>query len=212
MLSLGASPPAAAQSAGGDGPTVGFGLRLGGHYATFRDAGQPVGYNLTAAVGAFARIGRLGPFALQPEVLYVQKGTQVTQTNGRVTFEAGYIDVPVLIRAQLPTVLVVRPALVAGPTVGVKITERITSRLSGEGSLDPIGDVPRLFERFDYGVTAGIELGFTDAVAAGLSVSIRHAYGLRDLARAPAAQNAIVGAYPGQGKSSAWMLGVSLRF
>jgi hypothetical protein len=66
--------------------------------------------------GGFVTLGLGSLFALQPELLYSQKGFGASE--GELTAQLGtnYIEIPVLLKAQLKLAML-RPAVYAGPVV-----------------------------------------------------------------------------------------------
>jgi len=66
--------------------------------------------------GGFVTLGLGSLFALQPELLYSQKGFEASE--GELTAQLGtnYIEIPVLLKAQFKLAML-RPAVYAGPVV-----------------------------------------------------------------------------------------------
>ena len=66
--------------------------------------------------GGFVTLGLGSLFALQPELLYSQKGFQVDEFGETVKLNTNYIEIPVLLKAQFKLAML-RPAVYAGPVV-----------------------------------------------------------------------------------------------
>jgi hypothetical protein len=66
--------------------------------------------------GAFATFGLGSLFALQPELLYSQKGFGASEGDLSATLGVNYIEIPVLLKAQFKLAML-RPAIYAGPVV-----------------------------------------------------------------------------------------------
>jgi Outer membrane protein beta-barrel domain len=109
-----------------------------------------------------------GGMALQPEVLFVTKGTslgqvKVTDWNGNVTgtnevIEAcNYVEIPVLLRVATPTAGALSPFLVAGPAIGILASQKIVQQ-GMDGGL------------FRLDVAKGADLG----IALGLGAELGH--------------------------------------
>jgi hypothetical protein len=126
------------------------------------------GTRLGVGGGLSVTIGMGGRFALQPEMLYVMKGTSLgdvdlTDDSGnslgtaRVTEAIDYLELPVLARAALPATALLRPFLVAGPTLGVRLSQRLRTKGIENDSLQELDFVKRV----DLGAAlgAGVELG-----------------------------------------------------
>jgi outer membrane protein with beta-barrel domain len=115
--------------------------------------------------GAFITVGVNRLVSVQPEILFVTKGTSLgtvdlTDQNGTVVGTADlvmkldYLEFPVLVRLALPAMGDASPYVVAGPAVGVRLSQKLT--LSGFGSSES-----HVANSADLGVAlgAGITMG-----------------------------------------------------
>ncbi len=142
--------------------------------------------------GALALHRTLGPrLTLAYELAYVMKGASygsVTDpTLGGVTYvgtfeklqTANYLELPVLLRASLSTGAV-RPVLVVGPSLGIKVVEQ--ARLKHPGSYDKEAAGTDLLP-LDLGVAGGLgfELGPRDHC---MTLEARYTQGLLDAQKA----------------------------
>lgn len=66
--------------------------------------------------GGFATFGLGETFAIQPEILYSQKGFKAEETGIEAEFKTTYIEIPVLLKARFP-METVRPGVYAGGVV-----------------------------------------------------------------------------------------------
>jgi len=78
------------------------------------------------AVGGFVQIDFAGPFALQPEAAYVQKGFDIPDLPNDPNVDAGslaldYVEIPVLAKLQVPVAGPITPTVFAGPVVNVNV-------------------------------------------------------------------------------------------
>lgn len=145
------------------------------------DIGRRTGF----AVGGFALIDFAGPFALQPELVYVQKGQKSDleaeffgeTISGSVTTKLDYIEVPLLAKFQIPVAGPLSPNLFAGPTVGFTASSEVEMEFSGESESDDIGDD---ISGTDFGLAfgGGADFGLS---AATLTVDLRYGLGLTDI-------------------------------
>lgn len=121
--------------------------------------------------GAFITVGVNRLVSVQPEILFVTKGTSLgtvdlTDQNGTVVGTADlvmkldYLEFPVLVRVALPAMGDASPHVMAGPAVGVRLSQRLT--LSGFGSSE-------------IHVTKSADLGV--ALGAGITVGRGHIRG-----------------------------------
>lgn len=133
--------------------------------------------------GAAFTFGLGGVFALQPEILYVTKGTSlgdviITDWNGnpvgtaKVIQSCDYVEVPVLVRYSAPTGGGFAPFFLAGPVVGILASQKI-HQTGMDGGLFLL-DVAR---STDVGVALGVgaEIGHGRVRA---SVESRYTLGL----------------------------------
>lgn len=137
------------------------------------------------AFGAFALIDFAGPFALQPELMYIQKGAKTEMefslggqsTTVTSTMKLDYIQVPLLMKLNLPVAGPVSPNVFAGPNVGFNINASQETEAGGQSDSEDIGDD---ISGTDYGVTlgAGIDFGLS---AGTLTVDVRYELGLADI-------------------------------
>ncbi len=94
------------------------------------------------AGGLFLTFNAGRVLALQPEVLYVPKGAQVTETEQGMTatvkLKLDYAEVPLLVRLNIPMQnSSIRPALFAGPFLAFKTTCKVDVSATGfSGSFD----------------------------------------------------------------------------
>jgi hypothetical protein len=66
--------------------------------------------------GGFVTFGLGGLFAVQPELLYSQKGFKADEGMASAQLNTNYFEIPVLLKAQLKLAML-RPAVYAGPVV-----------------------------------------------------------------------------------------------
>lgn len=151
-------------------------------------------------VGVFAQtpIGEF--FAIQPELLYMTKGssadyntTILGQTfNGRNTFKLNYAELPVLATFKLGQAV----ELQAGPYVSYLLNSNVNSNGDfGTGS----GAINRdNFNKVDYGLAGGLNIYFGKAF-----VGARYEQGLQNIANSGAARTLL-----GSAKNSVGLLSV----
>lgn len=112
------------------------------------------------AGGAFLEIGLPGPFSLQPEVLYVQKGAKISVAEGEVvgTFKANldYIEIPLLLKFNLFSGGLTVPSIYAGPFYGFNTKAEFV--FSSPGYPDQKEDIKDDIKDSEYGLTFGLGL------------------------------------------------------
>lgn len=169
--------PARGQMGGVD---INPGVRVGGSFMTV--GGDDVPPDLSRRngflAGAFVQLDFAGPFALQPELLYTQKGFSRDQDfdGGTVTTtgKLDYIEIPVLAKFQIPVAGPFSPHLFAGPEVGLNVTAEQESEAGGESATEDISDQ---ISSTEFGVVFGIGGDF--GIGAGtITVDARYGLGL----------------------------------
>ena len=129
------------------------------------------------AAGGFLTWRFESGLAIQPEVLYTQKGVKVTGSEGGVSAEirlkTDFVDVPILARYTFGKV--VRGYLFAGPSFDFKVSAKVEMQALGQSEEEEISDDVESFE-FALVFGGGVELG-------PLLVEGRWSEGLTDLAK-----------------------------
>jgi len=137
--------------------------------------------------GVFAEIMIGDMFAIQPEVLYSQKGIKVEDVGATAKFKLDYIEVPVLFKVNIPIEgSKVRPSVYAGPAVALKASCKVSGSLGGVSvdvdCDDPSIDVP--VKSTDFGVAFGGGIAF-DVGGAEVGVDVRYTLGLSKVSDDP---------------------------
>jgi opacity protein-like surface antigen len=129
--------------------------------------------------GGFAEFMIGNMFAIQPEVLYSQKGTKESISGGELKFKLDYIEVPVLLKINIPIEgSKVHPNVYVGPSVGFKSSCKVSGSSGGvsadvdcdAGGTDPIKST-------DFGLAFGGGVSF-DVGGAEIGVDVRYTLGL----------------------------------
>jgi len=175
LLALGATP-----AMGQMGTKVHPGVRGGVDFMTLGgdDANDDLSRRTGFMVGGFVLMDFEGVFALQPELMYIQKGSQrendVGGTTITTTTKLDYIEVPVLAKLAIPTDGLVSPTVFAGPTVGININAKRESEGGGQTSTSDISDS---VSGTDFGVALGAGVDYT-LNAGTISFDVRYELGL----------------------------------
>jgi hypothetical protein len=169
-----------------------FGLLLGGTSSRVTDlnTASPDLFNGTASVanrygyraGLFINRDLVNRFSLQAEAYYIQKGTRLNATpvqDGSLDLSLAYVEVPLLLRADLAPHSAFRPFVTAGPTMAfrvhcrgaVRVDVYTTNATCRELNDDPAQD---LFVSSDVGLSGGAGLEY---VLMGHSVLLQLRYG-----------------------------------
>lgn len=165
------------------------GLRLGGTVGQLRGERnifpkKATDSRLGFTVGVYASQPLAGGFSLQPELLYVQKGGKFDQAvAGMGTVESDYklqfIELPLLLSYAVPMRSRWTTSLSAGPYAAYGIA-RDLSFDADEGEVDGVMDAEDVFERWDYGITAGADIGYR-FVRRSATIGVRYDFGLANI-------------------------------
>ena len=111
---------------------VGYGVKGGLNVATLiGDDDEGLDSKTGLVFGGFFKIP-LGPsVSFQPEVLFTQKGAKETRSGITIKVMHDYIEIPVLLKYDIPTQSTVTPAIYAGLSFGLI--------MSAKGSIDILG-------------------------------------------------------------------------
>lgn len=144
------APALQAQTSITYGPMAGVSITtFGGADADLFDPESGLSLNKSSRVGfvggAFAEIQLHRNFAIEPQVLYVQKGAEYkgtvsdgsTTVDAKAGFKLDYVEIPVLFKGELASDDGgVVPSLFVGPAVGFRVHCSIFAEVPGTGSLD----------------------------------------------------------------------------
>jgi hypothetical protein len=200
-----AAPPAAGQT------SIEVAPRIGANIATVAsDTASNVSRKTSLMGGVAVRIGLPGPLSLQPELLVSPKGAEVSAPQGGdVRFSATYVELPVTVRADLPTIRgAVTPFVQGGGFAAVKIFEQ--QSVGGFSGQLPLDFDQSFYRRFDGGLTAGI-----GAAVDRLAVTARYSYGLATVVKddiGPTFEENPNQRPPADGTSDVWSISVSFGF
>jgi hypothetical protein len=131
--------------------------------------------------GAFATFGLGSLFALQPELLYSQKGFKAEESGAEAQLGVNYFEIPVLLKAQFKLAML-RPAIYAGPVVSFETSCNLSVlEVSVECDEDE-GFVDR--KTTDWGAVFGANVDFFLGPVM-LLLDARYQLGLTNLADSP---------------------------
>lgn len=119
ILLLAGVSAASAQSVG---PHAQWGVLAGANFANFSGSDAGNAKTRTGFVGGLSADFTLGGnFGVEIDGLYSQQGAKLNEGGGDLTLHLDYIQVPVLLRYDIPTHASVAPFIVLGPSVGFRV-------------------------------------------------------------------------------------------
>lgn len=154
---------------------VGFGLKGGLNMANLHGTdAENLDWKTGFAAGAFANIAFTPVISLQPEVLYVMDGASENLLGIEINFNLDYIQVPVLVKFDIPVAGTIIPTLYAGGYVGFLSGAEIEASYQDDSESMDVKDYT---QSMDYGLSFGaaIDVHLTSLT---LSFEGRYNYGL----------------------------------
>ncbi len=183
-----------------------FGVALGVNVATL-SAPADIGTRQMATGGVVMRLGLPGPLSLEPQLLLSQKGGTVQGEGGSLRYGAGYLNLPVLLRIDGPSLGVVSPYAGVGGFGGVKLFEQ--QRAGGDLSF-PLNAGTSFFRRTDGGLTAGVGGTIPLGGDRRINLALRYEHGLVDVARSVDEQPYAQAPFPSSAETRTWAIMVRL--
>lgn len=184
-----------------------FGFTLGVNLATLEAGAAETSPRPLFSGGLVAQMDVGGPVSVQSQLLFDQKGATVEAGDDAVRYGAGYVDLPILLRVEGPSLGSVTPYGLAGGFGGVKVSESQRAGSSGL-SLD-LEASTSFFRRTNAGLVGGA--GGAVPVGAGrrLHLVVQYSYGLLDVARSIDEQPLAV-PFPAEAQTRTWAIQLRL--
>lgn len=138
--------------------------------------------------GGFVTLGLGSLFAVQPELLYSQKGFQVDEFGETVKLNTNYIEIPVLLKAQFKLAML-RPAVYAGPVLSFETGCSVSALELSVDCGDEIADVGER-KTNEWGAVFGANFDFILGPVI-LILDARYQLGLTNLADIPDSEDEV---------------------
>lgn len=136
-------------------------------------------------VGGYLLANFEGPYALQPELNFIQKGGESVDGATARTAKLSYIEVPVLGKWQFSRTGRGASVLFAGPSLGINVG---AEREASNGTTSTTTDISDEANTFELALQAGIGAEYSLDVGR-LSADVRYAYGLTNVEEGQDTQN-----------------------
>ena len=176
LLGLLLGRPAAAQD---QGPK--FGATFGLNLATLRVSTADVGVRQLFSGGLVAQMDVGGPFAVQSQLLFSQKGAVLIDGENAIRYGASYVDLPLQLRVQGPSLGSVTLHGLVGGFGGLKAFE---SQRAGRSGLSLSLDTgTSFFRRTNAGLMGGLGGEIPIGTDRRLRLVVQYAQGLTNVAR-----------------------------
>lgn len=117
-------------------------------------------------------------FALQPELLFSGKGSELEYNNafveGKAKFRLNYVELPLLLRMNFTDNFSIHAGAYAAYLISANVKNETNNEFFDFEENFDTND----FNRFDYGLSGGVELGFSP-----ISIGVRYNYGLANIGK-----------------------------
>ena len=133
--------------------------------------------------GGFITFNITEMFAIQPEVLYIKKGSKYEEEifgeTLKVWIKFDYLEIPVLAKIMVPTPGGVKPYLFAGPVLALKLSSKLKAEYADESEEEDIEDM----KSTDFGLVigAGVDFGLGVPGTGKMTLDVRYSLGLSSI-------------------------------
>jgi Outer membrane protein beta-barrel domain len=157
-----------------------FGVQGGLNLAKLNPDLFPSGARRTGvAIGLNMEVPLFYSFSFQPEIMYVQKGQDYTDTSGNdFLFKLDYLEIPLLFKAKFG-VDAMRLVIFAGPALGIAVNRK--AALTPDGGSPNTYDISSAIATTDVSLHAGFGAQFKVAQETEFFFSGRYVLGVTNL-------------------------------
>lgn len=177
-------PLAGARAQTGVVPPRRVGITAGVNWSTFSSEGSDDLSRRTGFVGGVTMVIPTSPtLSIQPELLYTMKGAKMSALGVTQTAKLDYLEIPVLLRYDVPAVTRARPFVNGGLATAFKISctfDATGGGLSGSADCDDPAIQGDELETFDFSVVLGGGIAF-DVGGRVASIGVRYTRGLMSI-------------------------------
>ena len=161
---------------------VSFGIKGGTNIAehSFKEQGTTInresinGFTL----GAVLEVGLTDNIFIQPEAVFVQKGSELETPTLGEKINVNYLDVPVLLKLKLLNTKMLNINLLGGPSFGLALNGEETD--ANNQTIDINFGGENGFKRFELGVNAGGGIG-VNLGSIGVFGDVRYLFGVSNI-------------------------------
>lgn len=158
-----------------------FGIVVGGVSSNMTFTGDGASVNFDSRTGFAVGVSMAHHISkdleFAPELLYVQKGTKITDGSSSFGMKVSYAELPLLFRAKFGT-SATRPFIMAGPAVGVKAGCKLKGDDAGTTVTVDCDEAEFNVKSVDVGVMFGGGIA-----AKRFSISVRYDLGLTNIVK-----------------------------
>lgn len=159
-----------------------FGLKGGVNVAEFsiKDQGATIPQSSVNGftLGAVLEIGITDNIFIQPEAIFLQKGSELNTSLTNLKTNVNYLDIPVLLKIKLLNTKLLNINLLGGPSFGLALNGEETT--AGGQTVDINFGGDNGLKRFDLGINAGGGVG-VNLGSIGVFGDVRYLFGVSDI-------------------------------
>ena len=125
------------------------------------------------ALGGFLTFNISGDFSVQPELLFVQKGTKWSDGDAKAVFRLTYLEIPILAKYSFAVGTNMKASVFAGPALALKVGATTYVEVGGESITEDLDEAKGMDLGLAFG--AGMEWPLGNNV---VTFDIRYTLGL----------------------------------
>ena len=159
-----------------------FGLKGGVNVAEFslKDQGATIPQSSINGFtfGAVLEVGITDNIFIQPEAVFIQKGSELNTSITNLETNVNYLDIPVLLKIKLINTKLLDINLMGGPSFGLALNGEETT--AGGQTVDINFGGENGLKRFDLGINAGAGVG-VNLGSIGVFGDVRYLFGVSNI-------------------------------
>ena len=161
---------------------ISFGLKGGVNVAEFSitDQGATIPQSSVNGftLGAVLEVGITDNIFIQPEAIFLQKGSELNTSITELKTSVNYLDIPVLLKLKLINTDLLNINLLGGPSFGLALNGEETT--AGGQTVDINFGGENGLKRFDLGINAGGGVGI-NLGSIGVFGDVRYLFGVSNI-------------------------------
>lgn len=118
-------------------------------------------------------------FALQVEPMFATGGSEISGPGGKITFKASFIEVPILLKVNVPVAGSVTPYAFLGPNIAFIMSSKELAEITGFPSNE--ADIKDQTSSINFSLDFGAGAGFKVAPLTTILLDVRYSLGLANM-------------------------------
>lgn len=156
-----------------------IGFKAGLNIANLTDDAELPDSYMGIGGGIFYKIAMMdGNISFQPELLYMMKGDKVTEGNMEGKYKLSYLEIPVLVKYEIPTEGNFKPNVYLGPVLSILMSAKAEE---SDGTVTDEEDIKDFLKSADFGSTFGAGFGYKVGEKGMINFDVRYTLGLSNI-------------------------------